>query len=317
MESAEKNGGDQGQEAGLWHGDVRARILNKDCPEARDKTGTISTLPRMPPGISSAIMKLPSTCRPLFLAGIVLSASCWISGTVLSQQPAPPPAQPAGGAKSDAETPLRPSSNAAVIKLLGEAQDLQSRHRYFDALSKLEEAEKLEPRDPNIFNTRGAIYLVPGMRDFDKARSEFERAHAIDPSALAPRFNLAELLFVKHEFAESEAAFAKVLQEFPKLQMPVRHLVTYKLLITQVKQDKIAEAEATLKKAFTFMDDTPAYYFAKASIAFQQKNSELAREWIEKAAVLFKGEANAPYLDALMEVRWVPNIMLPPADQAK
>lgn len=212
---------------------------------------------------------------------------------------------------------MQPSTKPEVMKLLGEAQELQSRHRYFDALTKLDEAEKLAPNDPNIANTRGAIYLVPGMRDFDKARSEFERAQSLEPSALAPKFNLAELLFVKHDFAGSEAGFAKVLQEFPKLQMPVRHLVTYKLLIAQAKQGKLADAEAILKKAFTFMDDTPAYYFAKAAIAFQQEKGDQAREWIEKANVLFKGEVNAPYLDALMEVRWIPNIMLPPADVAK
>lgn len=216
-------------------------------------------------------------------------------------------------AKGD-EPPLQPTTNAEVQKLLGEAQDLQGRHRYFDALAKLDQAEKLTPDDPNIFNIRGAIYLVPAVRDFDKAKEQFEKSNALAPTALAPKFNLAELFFVKHSFAESETAFAALLKEFTKLQMSVRHLVAFKLLVSQAEQNKIDEATKTLKTHFTFMDDTPAYYFAKAEIAFIQKKDDEAKEWIEKANAIFKPGDNAPYLDSLMETRHIPNIMMSPVD---
>lgn len=219
------------------------------------------------------------------------------------------PARPA--AKGD-EPPLKPTSNPEVQKLLGEAQDLQGRHRYFDALAKLDEAEKLAPNDPNVYNIRGAIYLVPAVREFDKAKEQFEKAKAMEPTALAPKFNLAELQFVKHSFAEAEAAFAAVLKEYTKLQMSIRHLVVFKLLVSQAEQGKIDEANATLKTHFTFMDDTPAYYFSKATLAFVQKNEADAKEWLEKANTIFKPGENAPYLDSLMETRHIPNIMIPP-----
>ncbi|MBX7210697.1 MAG: hypothetical protein K1X78_20490 [Verrucomicrobiaceae bacterium] len=212
------------------------------------------------------------------------------------------------------EPPLRPAANTDVQKLLGEAQDLQGRHRYFDALAKLDQAEKLTPEDPNIFNTRGAIYLVPAVRDFDKAQEQFEKAQVLAPTALAPKFNLAELFFVKQKFAESEAGFAALLKDFPKLQIGVRHLVVFKVLISQAEQGKIDAANATLKTHFTFMDDTPAYYFAKASIAFAQKKEDDAKEWIEKAKVIFKPVDNSPYLDSLMETRHIPNIMMSPVN---
>lgn len=254
--------------------------------------------------------------------GVVLAAILVATeSTGLSQQSSapPPPAEPATGVKLKAkseeeEPPLKPSTNPQVQKLLGEAQDLQTRHRYFDALAKLDEAEKIESNDPNIYNIRGAIYLVPAIRDFDKAKEQFEKALALAPQALAPKFNLAELRFVKHEFAGAEAAFVQLAKEYPKLQLQVRHLVAFKQLVAQAKQDKLDEANATLKANFTFMDDTPAYYFAKASIAFQQKKEGEAREWIEKANAIFKPQETAAYLDALMEVRWIPNIMLPGAE---
>ena len=218
-------------------------------------------------------------------------------------------------AKGD-EPPLKPTANPQVQKLLGEAQDLQGRHRYFDALAKLDEAEKLAPTDPNVYNIRGAIYLVPAVRHFDKAKEQFEKANALEPTALAPKFNLAELYFVKHSFAESESAFGAVLTEYTKLQMSVRHLVAFKILVSQAEQGKLDEANKTLRTHFTFMDDTPAYYFAKAAIAFVQKKDDEAKEWIEKASTIFKAGDNAPYLDSLMETRHVPNIMIPPSDAA-
>ena len=208
------------------------------------------------------------------------------------------------------ETPVSPE----LQKLLGEAQELQGRHRYFDALAKLEDAERIAPKDPNVYNIRGAIYLVPAVREFDKAKENFEKALALEPTALAPRFNLAELEFVKHTFAEAETAFAGILKNYPKLQMPVRHLVAFKILVSESMQGKTSEAQETLKTFFTFMDDTPAYYFSKATLAFAAKNEKEANDWLEKAKTIFKAPENAPYLDSLMEARLIPNIMLPPAE---
>lgn len=223
-----------------------------------------------------------------------------------------PPAAKPGKTTEPQTPPLTPTTNPEVQKLLGEAQDLQGRHRYFDALSKLEEAEKLAPTDPNVFNIRGAIYLVPAVRDFEKAKEQFEKSKGLDSTALAPKFNLAELEFVKHTFAEAEAGFASLLKEYPKVPMSVRHLIIFKMLMSQSEQGKFDEANKTLKAHFTFMDDTPAYYFAKAAICFAQKKEDEAKEWIEKANQIFKPAENNAYLDALMETRYVPNIMMAP-----
>jgi tetratricopeptide (TPR) repeat protein len=235
-----------------------------------------------------------------------------VSSAGMTQESVNVSASDTGAAKAG-EPSAKPAPNPELQKLLGEAQDLQSRHRYFDALAKLDEAEKLAPNDPNVFNIRGAIYLVPAVRQFDKAKEQFEKASALEPTALAPKFNLSELLFVKHSFAEAEAAFAALLKEYTKLQMPVRHLVAFKLLVSQAEQNKIDEANKTMNEHFTFMDDTPAYYFAKATLAFVQKKDDEAKEWLEKANVIFKSADNAPYLDSLMETRRIPNIMFAPS----
>lgn len=206
-----------------------------------------------------------------------------------------------------------PALSALTVQKFTEIQELQQNHRYVDALAKLDELEAESPDLVDIYNMRGAIYLTPALRDFAKATEMFDKAEKMQPGSLPPRFNKAELLFIKHDWAAAALAFQKVLEDFPKLPLQVRHLVIYKRLVCEAKQDQIEAAQKTLKDNFTFMDDTPAYYMGHAAIAFQQKKEEEAKDWIKRAAGIFKTGENSAYMDTLMEARWVPNIGLPPA----
>lgn len=213
----------------------------------------------------------------------------------------------------DVSKPVPPE----VMKKLMEAQELQQRQRFVDAMTKLDELEAIAPEMPDLYNMRGSIYLSPALRDFAKASEMFDKAESLQPDALAPRFNKAELLFVKHDWAGAAAAFQKLLADFPKIPMQVRHLVIFKRLVCEVKQDQVLVAEKSLKDSFTFMDDTPAYYFSHAAMAFQKKDEATAKDWMTRAAGIFKEQENSAYLDTLMEVRWVPNIGLPLTEPGK
>ena len=155
---------------------------------------------------------------------------------------------------------------------------------------------------------RGSVYTA--MRDFVKAREAFEKAQTLTPNAFEPKFNIAELSYVEQKYPEAEAAFTKLLQENPKLREEVRHLSQFKVLVSQLKQGKVAEAEKT-SLVFTFMDDTPAYYFSKAAFEFQKDNKDGAREWLVKTDKIYKPQQNAVYLDTLMEARWIPSLTVP------
>ncbi len=207
-----------------------------------------------------------------------------------------------------------PALSALTVQRFTEIQELQQRHRYVDALAKLDELESEFPDLVDIYNMRGSIYLTPALRDFAKAAEMFDKAEKMQPGSLPPRFNKAELLFIKHDWAAAAAAFQKVLADFPKLPLQVRHLVIYKRLVCEAKQDQIEVAQKTLKDNFTFMDDSPAYYMGNAAIAYQQKKENEAKDWIKRAAGIFKTNENSAYLDTLMEARWVPNIGLPPTE---
>lgn len=212
-----------------------------------------------------------------------------------------------------AATPAaQPAVPAEVSRLLVEAQKLQVRNRYFDALLKLDEAEKLAPDLPDIYNVRGSIYLTEVLRDFDKARAFFEKARDLAPGALPPRFNLAELDYVKQDYAKAEAAFQQLVVDFPQVPLAVRHLIQIKILVCQLKQGRRGEAEKTLKDHFTFMDDTPAYYFAKAAFAFDSGDEKSGLDWVARAGAIFKQQENDPFRDALHEAKWLGSVTTAP-----
>lgn len=192
--------------------------------------------------------------------------------------------------------------------LIQEVQTLQMRKRFMDALEKLDEAEKLQPDKAQVHNLRGAIYLSSQMRNFEKARAEFLRAQEIEPEAMPPRFNLAEEDYVQGHFAESEKAFAEVLAKFPKIPANVRHMVIFKQIVCMAKQDKMEEAAKLMNDNFTFMDDTPAYYFCKAVLALQKKDEKTGNGWLTKAQLIFKKTDTSAYLDTLIEGHYIDSI---------
>ena len=207
-----------------------------------------------------------------------------------------------------------------VTKLLGEAHNLQSdqQRRYLDALNKIDEAAALDPNNPEVYNQRGAIYLIPQVRQIDQARANFTKARDLTPDKAPSMFNLAETEFVAGNFAAAEAAFADLVERFPRLPKSMRHLSHFKIIVSMAKQKKLGEAESHLAKHFTFLDDTPAYYFAKAVIAIENKRAIEGNEWMAKAQVIFMKPADkVPYLDALKESHYVFSIDIPAPATAK
>lgn len=212
----------------------------------------------------------------------------------------------------------RPKVSDEVKKILMEAREMRVQHRYTDALAKLDEAEKLAPNLSDIYALRGDIHLAPRRRDFDLALPQFEKAAELEPQSPLPKFNLAEFWFVKHDFDTALQSFTKLAADFPKLPMIIRHLVHYKRALCELKLGHRPAAEQIVADNFTFMDDTPAYYFSKAALAFDLGDKAKAGEWVQRGVAVFKGPACEPYYDAFKELRWVPDMDLnAPKDQPK
>lgn len=232
---------------------------------------------------------------PLLLALISLAACA----AAHAQENAPPTGTPAEAAKQMPEE---------VQKLLQEAQKMRLENRYTDALAKLDEAEKLAPKEQLIFTMRGDVYMAPRRRDIALALEEHKKALSLEPTNPGPHFNIAEVTFAQHKFADAAAAFRKMLTDFPKLPMAVRHLAWNRIVICEARQGNFAEAEKIIKEQFTFMDDTPAYQFSHAAIAFAKKDEKMAQEWMLRATSIFKQQHTGPYVDAFKEMRWIKDV---------
>ncbi|MCF7788113.1 MAG: tetratricopeptide repeat protein [Prosthecobacter sp.] len=212
--------------------------------------------------------------------------------SALAQTPAPAPA---------------PVSDA-VKKLLMEARTMRVKQRYSEALEKLDAAEKINPNVADIYAMRGDIYLAPRRRDFDLALPQFEKAAQLQPDSPLPKFNLAEYYFVKHDFTTALQSFTKLITDYPKLPMVIRHLVHYKRALCEIKLGHRPAADQIIAENFTFMDDTPAYYFCKAAIAFDLGDPNKGNEWVKRGVAAFKAPNCEPYYDAFKELRWVPDL---------
>lgn len=212
--------------------------------------------------------------------------------SALAQAPAPAPA---------------PVSDA-VKKLLMEARTMRVKQRYSEALEKLDAAEKINPNVADIYAMRGDIYLAPRRRDFDLALPQFEKAAQLQPDSPLPKFNLAEYYFVKHDFTTALQSFTKLITDYPKLPMVIRHLVHYKRALCEIKLGHRPAADQIIAENFTFMDDTPAYYFCKAAISFDLGDPNKGNEWVKRGVAAFKAPNCEPYYDAFKELRWVPDL---------
>ncbi len=225
---------------------------------------------------------------------LLKSLLCLAAGVSLTQAQAP----------DAARSPI----SDEVKKILREAREMRVQHRYADALAKLDEAEKLAPNLSDIYALRGDIHLAPRRRDFDLALPQFEKAAALAPGSPQPKFNLAEFYFVKHDFPTALQSFTKLTTDFPKLPVVIRHLVHFKRALCELKLGHRPAAEQIVADNFTFMDDTPAYYFSKAALAFDLGDNGRAGDWVQRGVAVFKGPACEPYYDAFKELRWVPDL---------
>jgi len=66
------------------------------------------------------------------------------------------------------------------------------------------------------------------------------------------------------------------------------------------------------------MDDTPAYYFSKAILALQAKDTKKGNEWLFKGQKIFKPPHSTAYVDSLVEARYIDELTLgkPEAESA-
>src|SRR6266567_7588094 len=190
-------------------------------------------------------------------------------------------------------------------------------YRAFDAKKfseALKQLDAIDARQPDLAaskNLRGVILMRQG--NYDKAETALHEAARIDPKFWNARFNLAEVPFLKKDWAEARSRFQQLLSgNESDLEGDAAQLIQYKILLTYLLEGKENMVDAILAK-FELAPDTPAVQYANVAIALQHKNTKEAKDWMDAAETKFSPQLNKLFAESLYEVGWLEK----PAGQAR
>src|SRR6266513_3106008 len=172
-----------------------------------------------------------------------------------------------------------------------------------DALKELDAIDARQPDLAESQNLRGVIMMRQGI--YDKAEAALREALRIDSRFWNARFNLAEIPFLKKDWAEARNRFQELISSnASELQGEATQLIQYKILLTYLLEGKENMVDSILAK-FELSPDTPAVHYANAAIALQRKNTKEARDWMAAAEKNFSPQLNKLFAESLDEIGWL------------
>jgi tetratricopeptide (TPR) repeat protein len=176
-------------------------------------------------------------------------------------------------------------------------------NNFSEALINLDAIDARQPNLAESQNLRGVILMRQGI--YDKAETALMEALRIDPKFWNARFNLAEVPFLKKDWAEARKRFQDLLSSnASELEGDASQLIQYKILLTYLLDGKENMVDSILTK-FELSPDTPAVHYANAAIALQRKNAKEAKDWMVAAEKNFSPQLNKLFVESLYEVGWL------------
>ena len=176
-------------------------------------------------------------------------------------------------------------------------------NNYPQALKDLDAIDARQPDLAESHNLRGVILMR--QAEYDQAEAALQKALATDPKFWNARFNLAEIPFLRKDWAEARKRFEVLLQgNAAELQGEAAQLIQYKILLTYLLEGKENMVDSILAK-FELSPETPAAYYANAAVSLQHKNEKEAKEWLTKAEKSFSPQLNKLFAESIYEVGWM------------
>src|SRR5438046_746052 len=132
-----------------------------------------------------------------------------------------------------------------------------------DALKELDAIDARQPDLAESQNLRGVIMMRQGI--YDKAEAALREALRIDSKFWNARFNLAEIPFLRKDWAEARNRFQELLSSnASELQGEATQLIQYKILLTYLLEGKENMVDSLLAN-FELSPDTSAVHDADAA----------------------------------------------------
>jgi Flp pilus assembly protein TadD len=176
-------------------------------------------------------------------------------------------------------------------------------NNYPEALKQLDAIDVRQSDLAESQNLRGVILMR--QASYDQAEVALQKALGTDPKFWNARFNLAEIPFLRKDWAEARKRFEALLQgDSAELKGDAAQLIQYKILLTYLLEGKENMVDSMLAK-FELSPDTPAVHYSNAALALQHKNEKEAKDWLTKAEKNFSPQLNKLFAESLYEVGWL------------
>ena len=167
--------------------------------------------------------------------------------------------------------------------------------KYLTCLIKINDAQVIFQNDLDLIFLNGVCHAE--IQDIDKAIEYYQKILAINPHHINTLMNLVEINYFAGRYEET-VKYTHLINSMIESRangqrMP---LLDFKLLISLTKLSKAnpEKYQAELDKIrakYTFMDDTPFYYYANALESFDAGDKQEGLIWILKAYLIFKTPA--------------------------
>lgn len=162
-------------------------------------------------------------------------------------------------------------------------------------------AQKHGQEDPYYDELQGTLLAM--QKDYPAAQQAFERELAKTPDSFVGRFNRAEMIMLQSHYAVAEREFGAIERLRSPQDPAVADLCRFKRVVCYLCEGDLSAAELLVppvKEEF----ESPALYYARATLEFAKKNQETATKMLAEARSHFSLQVEGLYTDCLVEMRW-------------
>jgi tetratricopeptide (TPR) repeat protein len=163
-----------------------------------------------------------------------------------------------------------------------------------DATKDAEQAEKLEPDNPETANILGVV--ASKKKDYPEAISQFNRALTENPKFYTAKFNLVDVLLLKGDYDQARSMLADLSQIDPKSEV-----VQFKFALSYVLDGKTDDAMSFIDQ-MDFPGKTPAYYYARAAVWLKKGLTKDANQYSVNAHKYYTDGQCSYFVSVLREM---------------
>ncbi len=193
--------------------------------------------------------------------------------------------------------------NLTSEQLYQEAYENFVKRDYAAASASLDKINPVDQKKADILNLRGAIYKRLG--ELDNAANAYSDALKVNPKDWVPKYNLAEVNFLREEYKASRTFLEQALASMPEAdRLQKQDLILYKVFLTYLMQGDDEKAKLLLD-SFDINSANPVYYFAQAAYSFKNKDGAKGKTWVTSTEGLYSQDLRNSYGQALVDIGWM------------